>query len=222
MQQVGARKALGYHVAGLHQLQRKLEGAGVVQAAAQHDGVLHEPIALGAAGDIKLERKRAAGPFRNPRQIVQRNIGAQCVSEQIQQQQLPGVGFRRGDALFAAGMHQEQVLRDLRQCAGSLGGDPDSARALIAGPLQHDVGIGGLTGLRNRHHQYAIEAERSVVEREDGRRGQGHGNSSGHLEQVAPELRRIVGSAARGQHDQTRRIALQNLAQFFDGPALGL
>ena len=119
-------------------------------------------------------------------------------------------------------MHQEHVLGDFRQRARPFRGDADGAGALLASTLQHHVGVGGFAGLRNRHHQHAVETERGIVQGEDGRRGQRDRNPGGHLEQVASELRGIVGSSARGQHDQARRIALQDSAQFFDRSALGL
>jgi hypothetical protein len=46
VEEVGRREALGHDVAGLHQLERHLEGVGVDQPAPDDDAVLHEDVAL--------------------------------------------------------------------------------------------------------------------------------------------------------------------------------
>ena len=60
------------------------------------------------------------------------------------------------------------------------------------------------------------------IEREDGWSRESHRDAGGDFEQIAPELRRVVGGAARGQHNEARKIAPQDGAQFLDRSAIGL
>ena len=46
VQQVGRRKPLGYHIAGLHHLQRKLERIRVIQAARDDNRVIHKRVSF--------------------------------------------------------------------------------------------------------------------------------------------------------------------------------
>ena len=69
VQKIGGRKALGHHVAGLHQLQRHFEGVGVIQAAADHHGMAHEAVALAERVDLRLQRERGVDDLGNALQV---------------------------------------------------------------------------------------------------------------------------------------------------------
>jgi len=56
--EVGGRKALGDDVAGLHQLQGKLESVSVIQTAADDDGVAHEAVTFGEGFDLRSQGER--------------------------------------------------------------------------------------------------------------------------------------------------------------------
>ena len=222
VQQVGTRESLSHNVASLHQFQREFERVGVVQAAAQHHRMVHETIALGAACDVEFERERSTSPLRQARQVVQLDARSQRISDQIEQQQLTGVCLGGRDRLLASGMHQKHMSGNARQRAGGVIGDPDRAGALVVGAFQHQIRVGGFAGLRNRDHQHALEVKLRPVQREDGWSRESHRDAGGDFEQIAPELRGVVGGAARGQHDEARRIAPQDGAQFLDRSAIGL
>ena len=163
VQKIGRGKPLRHHVAGLHQLQRELEGIGIIQAAAHHHRRAHVPVALRERADLGLQAKRIRRQLRNPLQVGQPYLPAQGIRQQVEDQDLAGIGLGCGHASLAAGAHQEDVLGQARQRTGALVGDSQRQRSGGACPFQHQVGVGGFAGLRDSHHQRVAVIDRGVI-----------------------------------------------------------
>jgi len=93
VQKVGAGEAFGDDVAGLHHFEGKFKGVGVIEAAADNDGVLHEAVAAGKGSDLGLQLEGLFCQLGQLLQIFKLKLGTEGVSEQIHGQQLAGVGF---------------------------------------------------------------------------------------------------------------------------------
>ena len=65
MKEIGRRKSLGDHVAGFHQLDRKLVGIGIVEPAPHHHTVVHKPIALHHGLDPGRQTEGSLGKIRD-------------------------------------------------------------------------------------------------------------------------------------------------------------
>jgi len=100
--------------------------------------------------------------------------------------------------------------------------DADGASSLFRARSKTKLVSVDSPDLRNRDGQCALKLQSRLIERENGRRGQRHRNAVGDFEQIAPELRRVVGGAAGGQQDEARPVAFEQIPQLLDGLAFGL
>ena len=142
--EVRAGETLRGHVAGLHELEGELEGVGVVETAADDDDALHEAVARGEVAHHGSLGQRAFRRFRQLFEAVDLDVAAEGVREQIERQQLPGVGLGGRDALLSAGPNEERRLGDARHRALVLVGDAERHGAGLAGGFQASVYVSRL------------------------------------------------------------------------------
>ncbi len=213
MHQVGGGKSFRHHVAGLHQLQAELQRVGVIQPAADGHRARHEKIALGQVLNVFFQAQSPVHPFGNAPQIVQLHVARERIREQVQREELASVGLGRRHAFLAAGMDQQRIFHQLRHHAARFVGDADRGGAALAGVGEHGVGVGRFAGLRNADHQHVPQVERAFIQRQDRRRGERNRNARRDLDEVSPELRGVVGGAARHHDDHPRPVLFEVMAQ---------
>jgi hypothetical protein len=149
-------------------------------------------------------RSSHLGAFGQAFQVVDADASAKRVGQQIEHQHLAGVGLGGRHTFSRPARTRKTCSARRASVLEGFVGDADGERALFAGAGEHQVGVGGFAGLRDGDDQRFAIVDARVIERVDGGRGQRHRNAGRDFQEIAAELRGVVGGAAGGQHDQAR------------------
>jgi hypothetical protein len=219
--EVGGGEALGHDVAGLHQLERHLEGVGVDEAATDDHAVLHEDVALDELFDERAKLKGARGVFGDGFEVEPRRaVGPERVGQHVEVQELSRVRLRRRDRALAPAVHEERLVHDVRHRRRGLVRDADRAGPGGARVFEDAVDVLALARLRDADDERAPQLQARPVERVHRGRGERDGDAGHDFEQVAAEERGVVGRAARDEHDQINVARLDTFGEPRDLPAL--
>ncbi len=145
VQQIGARESQGAHVAGLHQFQGGLPRGGVrVAAGGEHDP-LRAPERRGVCCEafVRGEAEGACGGLGHSRRVA---VGMPTRKQEVEGQQLGGVGLDGGDRALGARANVDRDLGGVRERRARSMVTASDKRATLAGDGQRIDQVGGTSG----------------------------------------------------------------------------
>ncbi len=205
MQQVGTAVGAGGEVAGLGQLQRRLQRRGVRVAACRGHHPVGEPVPVHGTGDrvrgfvegACRERAEPAGAFAG--------ATTDGVDEQVQRQQGGGVGLGRGHRLFRPGTDVHGQLGRLGQGGAGAVRHRERAGPLPAGRPGDLQQVVRAAALADRDEQDVPQVRTGPVQRRGGRGDQPGGQPEQDLDEVSGVVRGVVAGPTRGEQHEPRR-----------------
>ena len=214
MQEVGAAVRFDDGVGHLLQLERRLEGRGVVVAPPGDHAARHVAVARRGGGDgvVHAQRRRHRVGHGGQRLPLFGRV-AEGGADQGDGRQFGGVGLGGGHGPLLAGLQVDDHVPLIGQGGGGAIGQHGRQRALPPRLGQHAHDVGALAALADAQHQRVAEARRAMVDGEQTGRGQPHRQAVHRPQHVLGIAAGVVAGAAGGDDDVVDGPAVDEIGQ---------